>query len=61
MNKKSLEIITVAGAVVLFYILIMLSKLLMKSSAGFGFSGALLIFILLMGFAGLKLVDIPDK
>jgi hypothetical protein len=61
MNKKSLEIITALGSVIVFIILILLSKIVMKSSAGFGYTASLLIFIILMGFAGLKLAQIPDK
>jgi len=61
MNKKSLEIITALGSVILFIILILVSKIVMKSSAGFGYTVSLLLFIVIMGFAGLKLAQIPDK
>jgi hypothetical protein len=61
MNKKSIEIILALGSVLLFIILIAASKLLLKSSAGFGYSASLLLFIVIMGFAGLKLAEIPDK
>jgi hypothetical protein len=61
MNKKSLEIILAVGSVLLFIILIAVSKLLLKSSAGFGYSASLLLFIVIMGLAGLKLAEIPDK
>lgn len=61
MNKKSIEIILAVGSVLLFIILIAASKLLLKSSAGFGYSASLLIFIVIMGLAGLKLAEIPDK
>jgi len=61
MNKKSIEITTALGSVIVFIILILLSKMVMKSSAGFGYTASLLIFIILMGFAGLKLAQIPDK
>ncbi len=61
MNKKSLEIILSIGSVLLFIILIAVSKLLLKSSAGFGYSASLLLFIVIMGLAGLKLAEIPDK
>jgi len=61
MNKKSLEIITALGSVILFIILILGSKIVMKSSAGFGYTASLLLFIVIMGFAGLKLAQIPDK
>ncbi len=61
MKKKSIEIILAIGSVLLFIILIAVSKLLLKSSAGFGYSASLLLFILIMGLAGLKLAEIPDK
>lgn len=61
MNKKSIEITTALGSVIVFIILILLSKIVMKSSAGLGYTASLLIFIILMGFAGLKLAQIPDK
>jgi len=61
MNKKSLEIITALGSVIIFIILILVSKIVMKSSAGLGYTASLLLFIVIMGFAGLKLAEIPDK
>ncbi len=61
MNKKSLEITLALGSVLLFIILIAASKSLLKSSAGFGYSASLLLFIIIMGLAGLKLAEIPDK
>ena len=61
MNKKSLEIILAFGTVLLFIILIAASRMVLKSSAGFGYTVSLLIFIVIMGYAGLKLAQIPDK
>ncbi len=61
MNKKSLEIILALGSVVIFIILIAASKILLKSSAGLGYTASLLLFIIIMGLAGLKLAEIPDK
>lgn len=61
MNKKSLEITLAVGSVLLFIILIAVSKILLKSSAGLGYSASLLLFIVIMGLAGLKLAEIPDK
>jgi hypothetical protein len=61
MNKKSIEIATSIGSVVLFIILIAASKYTLGSSAGFGYAACLLIFIVIMGFAGLKLAEIPEK
>ncbi|MFZ3166485.1 MAG: hypothetical protein WA130_02635 [Candidatus Methanoperedens sp.] len=61
MNKKSLEITLALGSVVIFIILIAASKILLKTSAGFGYTASLLFFIIIMGLAGLKLAEIPDK
>jgi hypothetical protein len=61
MNKKSLEIATSVGSIVLFIILIAASKYSLGPSAGFGYAACLLIFIVIMGFAGLKLAEIPEK
>lgn len=61
MNKKSLEIILSLGSVLLFIILIMSSKIVLGPSAGFGYAASLLFFIIIMGLAGLRLAQIPDK
>lgn len=61
MNKKSLEIMVSVGSVTVFIVLIAAAKLIMPASAGFGYTAALLIFIVIMGMAGLKLAEIPDK
>ncbi len=60
MNKKSLEISVSFGSVILFIILIVVSKILLQSYAGFGYALSLLIFIIIMGITGLKLAKIPD-
>ncbi len=61
MNKKSLEIATSVGSVVLFIIFIATSKLILGTSADVGYAASLLIFIVIMGLAGLKLAEIPEK
>jgi len=61
MNKKSLEIILSVGSVAVFVILIAASKLIISASPGYGYTAALLIFVVIMGMAGLKLAEIPDK
>lgn len=61
MNKKALEIIVSVGSVAAFIVLIAAAKLIMPASAGFGYTAALLIFIVIMGMVGLKLAEIPDK
>ncbi len=61
MNKMSLEILMVIGSVAVFVILTIASRLIMPASAGYGYAAALLVFIVIMGFAGLKLAEIPGK
>ncbi len=62
MRKKPLEIIVSIGCVVVFIVLVATaSKLIASSSAGFGYAIALLIFFVIMAFAGLKLAEIPDE
>lgn len=61
MNKKSVEIAISVGSVFIFIILIAASKYTLGSSAGVGYAASLLAFIVIMGFAGLKLAEIPEK
>jgi hypothetical protein len=61
MNKKSLEIAISLGSVVFFIILIAASKYTLGALAGFGYAASLLVFIVIMGLAGLKLAEIPEK
>jgi hypothetical protein len=61
MNKKSLEIAISMGSVVLFIILVAASRYTLGASAGFGYAASLLVFIVIMGLAGLKLAEIPEK
>lgn len=61
MNKKSLEITVSLGSVGVFIILIAAAKLIMPAWAGYGYTAALLIFVIIMGTAGLKLAEIPDR
>ncbi len=61
MKKKPLEIILSVASVAVFIILIAAVKLIVPSSSGYGYTAALLIFFVIMGMAGLKLAEIPDK
>jgi hypothetical protein len=61
MNKKSLEVAISIGSVVLFIILIAASKYTLGASAGIGYAASLLVFIVIMGLAGLKLAEVPEK
>jgi hypothetical protein len=61
MNKKSLEVATSIGSIGFFIILIAASKFMMGASAGFGYAASLLVFIVIMGLAGLRLAEVPDK
>jgi hypothetical protein len=61
MKKKPLEIIVSVGCVAVFIILIAAAKLIVPAASGFGYTAALLIFVVIMGMAGLKLAEIPDE
>ena len=61
MTKMHLEISSALGSVTLFIILIAAVQMLIPDSAGYGYTVALLIFMVVMGLAGLKLAEIPDK
>ncbi len=61
MKKMYLEIITAVMSVVIFVILIVASKLVIPEAPGYGYTAALLIFIVMMGLSGLKLAEIPDN
>lgn len=61
MKKMYLEIIIALASVALFFILIIATQLFAPEVSGYGFSAALLVFVIIMGFAGLKLAEIPDK
>ena len=60
MKKKPLEIIISIGCVAVFIILIAAAKFILPAASGFGYTAALLIFVIIMGMAGLKLAEIPD-
>jgi hypothetical protein len=61
MKKMYLEIIIAVVSVAIFFILIVAAKLFIPAVSGYGYSAALLVFVIIMGFAGLKLAEIPDK
>jgi hypothetical protein len=61
MKKKALEIILTIVSVAVFIILIAVVKLMIPASSGYGYTAALLVFLVIMGMAGLKLAEIPDK
>ena len=61
MKKIHLEIIISLASVAIFIILIAAVRAIMPASSGYGFAAALLIYVIMMGIAGLKLAEIPDK
>lgn len=61
MKKKSLEVIVSVGSVAVFIVLIAAARLIMPAFAGYGYAAALLVFVVIMGMAGLKLAEISDK
>lgn len=63
MKKNHLEIISSVGSVAVFIVLITLVATFSENhlSSGIGYTAALLVFIVIMGLAGLKLARIPDS
>lgn len=61
MKKMYLEIIISLASVAVFIILISAVRLITPASSGFGYAAALLVFLVMMGMAGLKLAEIPEK
>ncbi|VVB93890.1 Uncharacterised protein [uncultured archaeon] len=61
MKKTQLEITMTVVSLVIFIISIVASKLIIPTSPGYGYAVALLVYVILMGVAGLKLAEIPDK
>ncbi len=61
MKKMHLEIITAVVLLVIFIILIVASRLTTPETPGYGYAAALLVFVILMGMAGLKLAEMPDR
>ncbi len=61
MKKTQLEIITTVISLAIFIILIVASKLVIPASAGYGYAVALLVYVVLMGAAGIKIAEIPDN
>ena len=61
MKKMQFEIFSSVLSVAIFIALLLISKIILPASAGYGYTVALLIFVLMMGIAGLKLAEMPDK
>ena len=61
MKKMHIEILISVASVAIFIIFILASKLIMPAIASYGYTIALLIFVIIMGIAGLKLAEMPDK
>ncbi|TKY91457.1 MAG: hypothetical protein C5S46_05705 [Candidatus Methanomarinus sp.] len=60
MDKKYLEIGSSIGAVLLFILFITINNVFFPAYANFGNVAALLIFVVVVGAAGLKLSEIKD-
>ncbi len=60
MKKMQIEIITSVGSAALLIILMAGSKLTLQSP-GYGYTAALLLYVLIMSVAGLKLAEMPEK
>ncbi len=61
MKKTQLEITMTVASLAIFIISIVASKLVIPASPGYGYAVALLVYVILMGVAGLKLAEIPDN
>lgn len=61
MKKIYLEVISSVGSVAILILLTIMAKIIFPSSPGYGFTAALLIFVIIMGVAGIRLAEIPDK
>ncbi len=61
MKKMQFEILISVASVAIFIIFILASKLIMPALASYGYTAALLIFVIIMGIAGLKLAEMPEK
>lgn len=61
MKKTQLEITMTVVSLAIFIILIVASKLVISAFPGYGYAVALLVYVILMGVAGIKLAEIPDK
>ncbi|GFO96916.1 uncharacterized protein ig2599ANME_1111 [groundwater metagenome] len=60
MKKMQIEIFTSVGSVAILIILLAGSKLLLPSP-GYGYTAALLLYVLIMSIVGLKLAEMPEK
>ena len=61
MSKTQLEVLISVGSVLLFIILIVAARQIIPSSAGYGYAVALLVFVVVMGIAGLRLAEMPEE
>jgi hypothetical protein len=60
MKKMQIEILTAVGSVAFLIVIIMVSKLTLPMP-GYGFSTALLLYVIIMSIVGLKLAEMPEK
>ncbi len=60
MKKMQIEIFTSAGSVALLIILITASRLSLQTP-GYGYTAALLLYVVIMSIAGLKIAEMPEK
>ncbi len=60
MKKMQIEVFTSVGSVALLIVLLAGSRLTMQSP-GYGYTTALLLYVLIMSIVGLKLAEMPEK
>jgi hypothetical protein len=58
MNKKTMEILLAIGSVVVFVVLLIMVHATGMEPQGYGFLGALALFVLTVSLAGIKLTNI---
>jgi hypothetical protein len=58
MNKKTMEILLAIGSVVVFVVLLIMVHATGMEPQGYGFLGALVLFVLTVSLAGIKLTNI---
>ncbi len=60
MKKMQIEIFTSVGSIAFLIVIIMVSRLTLPTPE-YGFTTALLLYVLIMSIVGLKLAEMPEK
>lgn len=57
MNKKTMEILLAIGSVLMFTVLLIAVHAMEIEPQGYGFVGALILFVITVSLAGIKMTD----